>query len=111
MNSWRILAHSMHNWEGDIPSVTLMVQVIGIVMVIVAMAYAYSHFRQKSGRMKFGKSVKKLTILETKSLGGRQYLAVVAYESEKFLLGIHPNGIQFLSKLADKTENKNEHIG
>ena len=40
MNSWRILAHSMHNWEGDIPSVTLMVQVIGIVMVIVAMAYA-----------------------------------------------------------------------
>lgn len=110
MNGWRILAHGVHNLEESIPSVGFMVQVIGIVTVIIAIAYSYSHFRQKSVRMRFGKSVKKLMILETKSLGGRQYLVVVAYEGEKFLLGMHPNGIQFLSKLADKTENKSEGI-
>ena len=110
MSGWRILAHGVYNLTGEMPSVPLMVQVIGIVIVIIAMAYAYSHFCQKSGRMRFRKSVKKLAILETKSLGGRQYLAVVTYENEKFLLGVHPNGIQFLSKLADKTENKNETV-
>ena len=41
----------------------------------------------------------KLKILESKSLGNRQFLLVVAYESEKLLLGVYPNGMRFLSKL------------
>ena len=41
----------------------------------------------------------KLKIVESKSLGNRQFLLVVAYEDEKFLLGVYPNGMRFLSKL------------
>ena len=43
--------------------------------------------------------MRKLEILETKPLGNRQFLLVVAYENEKFLVGVHANGMQFLSKL------------
>ena len=45
----------------------------------------------------------KLKILESKSLGNRQFLLIVGYENEKLLLGVYPNGMRFLCKLgADK---------
>ena len=58
----------------------------------------------------------KLKILESKSLGNRQFLLVVAYEGEKFLLGLYPNGMRFLSKLgldkdsASKTEQPHPNM-
>lgn len=58
----------------------------------------------------------KLKILESKSLGNRQFLLVVSYESEKLLLGVYPNGMRFLCKLgadenvAAKTEFPHPNI-
>jgi len=42
---------------------------------------------------------RQLTICETRSLGGRQYLVVVAYEDKKFLLGVCPGRIDLLVPL------------
>ena len=51
------------------------------------------------------KSQKKLEILETKVLGNRQFLCVVAYEKQRILLGASPNGLQFLCSLdSDQTQ-------
>ena len=58
----------------------------------------------------------KLKILESKSLGNRQFLLVISYESEKLLLGVYPNGMRFLSKLGSdkdittKTEPQHSNV-
>lgn len=40
-----------------------------------------------------------LDILETRSLGGRQFLMVVAYGNERFLLSVCPGRVEFLCSL------------
>jgi len=43
----------------------------------------------------------KLNILETRSLGARQAIFVVAYEQQRFLVATTPTGINLLSHLPD----------
>lgn len=75
-------------------------QLLGILFFLVAAAYAYRRLTTSSAYFnKKGKMGRNLEILETKPLGNRQFLLVVAYEHEKFLVGVHPNGMQFLSRL------------
>ena len=84
----------------------LTIQILGLVLFIVAVAFAYKHCKNATCSVRSkAKQIQKLEILETKPLGNRQFLLVVAYEKEKFLLGVHPNGLQFLSKLADACDN------
>ena len=45
------------------------------------------------------KAVRKLRIEETKSVGHRQYLLVAEYEGRRFLLGVCPGRIEYLSGL------------
>jgi flagellar protein FliO/FliZ len=40
-----------------------------------------------------------LKIEETKPLGNRQFLVVASYEGQKFLLGVVPGRVDFLSAL------------
>ena len=88
-------------------------QAVCILSAIVGLVCFLRRFRL-SRKSLF--SPHKLKILESKSLGNRQFLLVVAYESEKFLLGVYPNGMRFLSKLgsdkdiATKTEPMNPNI-
>lgn len=76
-------------------------QAAGILFGIVGIICFLRYFRFGRG-MLF--SPRKLRILESKSLGNRQFLLVVAYEGEMFLLGIYPNGMQLLSKLPSSDE-------
>ncbi len=48
----------------------------------------------------------RLNLLETRSLGGRQALHVVAYGQERFLIGSTPAGINLLSHLAPPQEGE-----
>jgi flagellar biogenesis protein FliO len=48
----------------------------------------------------------KLNLLETRSLGGRQALHVVAYGQERFLIGSTPAGINLLSHLAPPADGE-----
>lgn len=76
-------------------------QAAGILSAMVATVFFLKRFR-------FGRkplfSSHKLKILESKSLGNRQFLLVVSYENETFLLGVYPNGMRFLSKLGTDKE-------
>ena len=79
------------------------IQLLGVLFFLVAMAYVYRRLKVSSPHFnKSGKNDRKLEILETKPLGNRQFLLVVAYENEKILMGVHPNGMRFLSKLSPK---------
>jgi len=48
----------------------------------------------------------RLNVLETRSLGARQSLLVVAYGTERFLIGSTPAGINLLSHLAPSAESE-----
>ena len=75
-------------------------QTVCILSVIVGVLCFLRRFSLRRVRLF---SSHKLKILESKSLGNRQFLLVISYESEKFLLGVYPNGMRFLCKLgADK---------
>lgn len=50
-----------------------------------------------------GKEARKLSVLETRSLGNRQYLVVADYDGRKFLLGVCPGRIDLLSTLDPTT--------
>jgi flagellar biosynthetic protein FliO len=50
----------------------------------------------------------RLNVLESRSLGSRQALYVVAYNEERFLIGSTPAGINLLSHLASSTEPEAE---
>ena len=47
----------------------------------------------------------KLSILETRSLGGRHAIFVVGYEQERFLVSTSPGGVNLLSHLPAAVEN------
>lgn len=103
------LAHIPTAMTENLPSSHLLgltIQLLGLVLFIVSIAFAYKYCKNATCSVRSkGKQVRKIEILETKPLGNRQFLLVVAYEHEKFLLGAHPNGLQFLSKLADDCNN------
>jgi len=50
----------------------------------------------------------KLNILETRSLGGRQAVFVVAYERQRFLVATSPAGVNLLSHLPEAEAGENE---
>jgi flagellar biogenesis protein FliO len=50
----------------------------------------------------------KLNILETRSLGARQAVFVVAYEQQRFLVATSPAGVNLLSHLPDAEANETE---
>jgi flagellar biogenesis protein FliO len=50
----------------------------------------------------------KLNILETRSLGARQGICVVAYEKQRFLVATSPAGVSLLSHLPDAEAGETE---
>jgi flagellar biogenesis protein FliO len=50
----------------------------------------------------------KLTVLETRSLGGRHAIYVIGYERERFLISSSPGGVNFLSHLPGSVEGETE---
>ena len=90
----------------------LFIQILCLLALIVVGSYLFTQTKGRALNFKRGtKSQKKLEILETKVLGNRQFLCVVAYEKQRILLGASPNGLQFLCSLdSDQTQtsfNKN----
>ena len=98
-----LFAHSLCGLNnGCVPceNFSCVLQLLGIFLFLIAMVYVYRRLKASSPHFNHkGKMGRKLEILETKPLGNRQFLLVVAYENEKLLIGVHPNGMQFLSKL------------
>ncbi|MDR2396265.1 MAG: flagellar biosynthetic protein FliO [Puniceicoccales bacterium] len=90
-------------------SISLILQ-IGIFMVFVMVGtYAFAKFKQNKFPLKAKNKPSQLSILETYALGNRQYLLVVAYNQQKFLLNVHPHGTQYLCTL-NNTYDKKQHV-
>jgi flagellar biogenesis protein FliO len=67
----------------------------------------------RSGRFSIlgGSRSSRLNVLETRSLGARQALHVVAYGHERFLIGSTPSGINLLSHLAPPQDGDDSSAG
>lgn len=98
-----LIAHGSFANNVSHENISCWLQLLGIFLFLAVVAYVYCRLKTSAlhlkSKRKFGR---KLEILETKPLGNRQFLLVVSYESNKFLLGVHPNGMQFLSKLSNE---------
>ena len=71
---------------------------------VILGTYVYAKFKQNSFRLKHnGKDLQHLTILETRTLGNRQHLIVVAYKNQKILLSASPSEIRYLCELRDRS--------
>ena len=79
----------------------LIIQVITFIFILALGSFALIKLQRGGKFMPFAKNSKfsKLHILETKSLGNRQYVIVVEYENSKFLLGVSQNNVKFLTNL------------
>jgi len=65
--------------------------------------------RSRTAKSRGGVSLAALKVEETKPLGNRQFLVVASYEGQKFLIGVVPGRIDFLSALrSDETAGKGD---
>ena len=89
---------SLNAWLGSNGlSFSTIVQLVGGLLLLASLWIVYGKNRGcRRGRVF---SERNLKILESKPLGNRQFLLVVAYQQEKVLLGVYPNGMQFLCRL------------
>lgn len=84
-----------------------LLRVFGALALVVGLFLA-GVWLVRNGRFSaFGQSRStRLSLLETRSLGGRQSLHVVAYGQERFLIGATPAGINLLSHLAPQEDSE-----
>jgi len=79
------------------------VSLLGYILLILILAAAAVAVLFKGGFLGVltgsSKAEKKLHIEESRSLGHRQYLVVASYEGRRFLLGVCPGSIEYLSGL------------
>lgn len=89
---------SLNVWLGNSGvGFSTIVQLVGGLLLLASLWVVYGKCRGcRRGRVF---SERNLKILESKPLGNRQFLLVVAYQREKVLLGVCPNGMQFLCRL------------
>ena len=86
-----------------------LLRVIGALALVLGL-FLGGAWLVRNGRFSaFGKGrAARLNVLESKSLGGRQAIYVVAYGQERFMIGSTPAGINLLSHLAASEETGNE---
>lgn len=73
--------------------------------LLAAAAFLAYHFLKNGNpfRNRTAASARKLQVLETRPLGNRQFLLVVAYEDTRILLGVTPGKIDYLCPLDQGT--------
>ena len=79
---------------------------VSLVVGLLLAAVGGWLFWRNRRRIPAGREVRSLAINETRSLGNRQYLVVASHEGKRFLLGVCPGQISFLSALPDSTEGE-----
>jgi flagellar biogenesis protein FliO len=75
-----------------------------VISVILTGAWAFKNKEKFAGKL-VGSRVRhaKLQVLETKSLGGRNSICVVAYDNQRLLISTSPTGVTMLTKLPEAT--------
>jgi flagellar protein FliO/FliZ len=70
-----------------------------VLVCVLGAAGGWMLWNRLRSRGPAGLGGRQLTVVETKSLGNRQFLVVAAYQDQKFLLGVCPGKIDLLSSL------------
>lgn len=70
-----------------------------MLLVLMAAGLAAALYFVRRGGLGMARADGKLKIEETRVLGGRQYLVVGKYGTERFLLGVCPGRIDYLCRL------------
>ena len=77
-------------------------RMIGSLAVVIALFFAGAWLYRNLHRFKAGQSnLRKLQVLEGKSVGPRQALYVVAYEQQRLLIGSTAQGLTLLTHLPE----------
>lgn len=96
-------ANSLGSFDSKSPSPGLdeLGRMLGYVVLFGALAVSGFYFFKNGFSFNLNRSneQKRLQILEMRSLGNRQFLLVVGYEDQKFLLGVTPGKIDYLCAL------------
>ena len=72
--------------------------VLGVALLLAA-AGGWLLWRGRAASGATTAAMRQLAIVETKSLGNRQFLVVASYKEKKFLLGICPGRVDLLTQL------------
>jgi flagellar protein FliO/FliZ len=79
------------------------ISILGYILTLLVLAAAAVAMLFRGGFVGMfsgaSKTERKLHIDESRSLGHRQYLVVASYEGRRFLLGVCPGSIEYLSGL------------
>jgi len=91
---------------------TSLLRVVGALALVIGLflggAWLFKNWRQLA--LPHGQ-LPKLNILETRSLGARQAIFVVAYEKQRFLVAASPAGVNLVSHLPDAEVVETEAAG
>ncbi len=94
--------------RADISNFEIVGRILIYLGILGGLGYAALYFvrQSKSGGIKMRLKGNKggLVLKETHTLGNKQFLVVVEYEGQKFLLGVGPGMINKLCDLGAKTE-------
>jgi flagellar biogenesis protein FliO len=91
--------------EPVLDSYWLWVRLFGFIGILASFAYFLNKFtRKKKLSSNFGK-IGSIQVLDTFSLGNKQFLAIAKYGHDEHLLGISPNSINYLAKV-DSSPNE-----
>jgi flagellar protein FliO/FliZ len=78
--------------------------ITGLLGLACAAGAGWFYWRNRAtGGKGAGRTERKLSIAETRSLGNRQHLLVADYDGKKYLLGVCPGRIDLLTPLSDDT--------
>jgi flagellar biogenesis protein FliO len=89
-----------------------LLRVLGALALVIGLFLGGAWFFRNGRQLAFRHGrAPRLNVLESRSLGGRHALYVVAYDQERFLLGSTPAGISLLSQLPSAPESESESQG
>jgi flagellar protein FliO/FliZ len=86
---------------GSGPSLSPIAFVLVLLLCVLAIVFIYL---RRNGLQRIRKTGE-LDILETRPLGGRQFLLVARVGQEKFLLGVCPGRIDYLCPLSSESDS------
>jgi flagellar biogenesis protein FliO len=109
--SWPAFAADMVIVPGsDTPSAAgSVVRMIGGLCLVFSLLFAGVWAYRNSGKLTGGRGrATRLKVLETRSLGNRQSIFVVAYDQQRLLLSASPTGVTMLTHLPEASAEEME---
>jgi flagellar biogenesis protein FliO len=89
-----------------------MLRVFGALLFVIGLFLGGAWLFRNARQLRFNRgTAPKLRVLESRSLGGRHALFVVAYQDETLLLSSSPAGINLLTHLPSSPESAEESSG